>query len=181
MKCGIMSAPIVQSLVGEKIVSRFASKTSVSVEKSKAEIEKLLVRYGANQFASATDLIECKSIIRFRAHDRQIQFELPLPNRNDSKFRLTPSTGKTRSDKDIERLWEQACRQSWRALALVVKAKLEAVESGITEFEDEFLAHIVMPNGKTLNRWIRPKIAVAYESGEMPKSVPLLTDGGTDK
>lgn len=70
--------------------------------------------------------------------------------------------------------WEQACRQKWRALALVVKAKLEAVESGISEFEEEFLAHIVLPDGQTVGRWMQPQIADAYGSGKMPPMLPAL-------
>ena len=35
--------------------------------------------------------------------------------------------------------WEQACRQRWRALALVIKAKLEAIDAEISTFEEEFL------------------------------------------
>jgi len=64
------------------------------------------------------------------------------------------------------------CRQKWRALALVIKAKLEAVESGISVFEDEFMAAIVMPNGRTVSEEIRPRIAAAYESGNMPALLP---------
>jgi len=70
---------------------------------------------------------------------------------------------------------EQACRQKWRALSLVVKAKLEAVESGITTFEDEFLAHIVLPNGQTVGEQALPRVREAYATGG---NVPLLTFGG---
>jgi hypothetical protein len=42
--------------------------------------------------------------------------------------------------------WKQAYHQRWRALALAIKA----VESGIATFEEEFLAHIALPNGSTV-------------------------------
>jgi len=61
---------------------------------------------------------------------------------------------------------------------LVIKAKLEAVESGISVFEDEFMANIVMPDGRTVSEHVRPRIATAYESGEMP---PLLPDYSADR
>lgn len=57
---------------------------------------------------------------------------------------------KRRSDADIAKHWQQACRQRWRALALCIKAKLEAVECGIVSFEQEFLAHFQMPDGRTI-------------------------------
>jgi hypothetical protein len=55
---------------------------------------------------------------------------------------------------------------------LVIKAKLEAVASGITTFEDEFLAHIVMPDGQTVATHIKPRIAQAYETGSMQALLP---------
>jgi hypothetical protein len=65
-----------------------------------------------------------------------------------------------------------ACRARWRALALVIKAKLEAVESGITTFEEEFLAHIVLPDGTTLGQWAAPRLAHVYDTGAMPPMLP---------
>ena len=72
--------------------------------------------------------------------------------------------------------WEQAGRQRWRALALVIKAKLEAVESGITEFDDEFMAHIMLPSGETFGSWAKPQIAAAYDTGDMPPLLPAPGD-----
>jgi hypothetical protein len=68
--------------------------------------------------------------------------------------------------------YDQECRQRWRALLLVIKAKLEAVESGIACFEEEFLAHIVLPNGQQVGQWLRPQLAFAYERGNMPPMLP---------
>lgn len=55
------------------------------------------------------------------------------------------------------------------------KISVEAVESGITTFEDEFMAHIVMPDGQTVASHVKPAIASAYESGTM---TPLLPPPG---
>jgi hypothetical protein len=55
---------------------------------------------------------------------------------------------------------------------LAIKAKLEAVEQGITEFESEFMAHIVMPDGKTVGHHVLPQISAAYSTGKMPKLLP---------
>lgn len=143
---------------------RYAQQTSVSVEKSKAEIEGLLMKYGASKFASGWDL--AGATIAFQLSGRYIRFTLPLADKNSKEFRRSPHRNDDRSPDKILQLWEQACRQKWRALALVIKAKLEAVESGITTFEDEFMANIVMPSGKTVSEMVRPEIAQAYESGK---------------
>lgn len=148
---------------------RYARTTLVSSERSKAEIERLLTRYGASTFASGWQ--EDQAVIQFVMSERRIRFLLPLPSKSSSEF--THSKRGLRDEATRYRLWEQATRQRWRALALVVKAKLEAVESGITSFEDEFLAHIVMPNGKTVAEMTKPSIASAYETGR----VPLLLGG----
>jgi hypothetical protein len=46
------------------------------------------------------------------------------------------------------------------------------VESGIAEFEDEFLAYLVLPNGQTVGDFTRPQIAKAYENNQMPALMP---------
>lgn len=148
---------------------QFASNTSVPVARSRAEIEGLIVRYGATSTAFMSG--PGKAMILFEAKGRRVMFELPLPNVADKEFDRD-GRGSRRSPAKRVEVWEQACRQRWRALALVIKAKLEAVESGITTFEDEFLAHIVMPDGKTVATHIRPRIAAAYESGAMQPLLP---------
>ena len=91
---------------------------------------------------------------------------LPLPNPADKQFARTPARRKTRSADDAYKAWEQACRQRWRALALAIRAKLEAVASGISQFEDEFLAFIVDPSsGRTVSEILRPQIVAAYNGG----------------
>ena len=55
--------------------------------------------------------------------------------------------------------YDQACRQRWRALLLVIKAKLEAVTAGISTIETEFLANIVLPdNTICVGEWMLPQI-----------------------
>jgi hypothetical protein len=150
---------------------RYAENTSVSSERSKAEIERLLTRYKADQFMMGSK--DRQAVIGFRMNNKMIRFNLPLPSRTEERFKQT-ATGRIRrhqSEQDIEKQWEQACRQAWRALALVIKAKLEAVAAGITEFENEFLAHIVLPDGKTVAEHVRPGIETAYKTGKL---LPLL-------
>lgn len=153
-------------------MAKFAENTSVSVEKSRAEIETLIVRYGATSTAFMN--APGRALIMFEAKGRRIMFELPLPDREEKRFQRD-GRGSVRGPAQRLAAWEQACWQRWRALALVIKAKLEAVESGITSFEDEFLAHVVMPDGQTVATHIKPRIAAAYEQQAM---VPLLPPPG---
>ena len=148
----------------------YAENTGVSTEKSKMELERILRRYGAEEFAQGWD--SDKAVILFRMENRRIRFYLPMP---DQSSICKTKTGRTRNNPAaIEQAREQATRQRWRALALAIKAKLEAVASGITTFEEEFMAHVVMPNGQNLGAWVVPQIAEAYEKKKMP---PLLGAG----
>lgn len=151
-------------------MARYAVNTDVSVEKSKGEIERIVSRYGADEFFSGWE--KGRAMIGFRASERYVRFILPIPPRSDFE---TTETGRTRrSANAIDQAWEQASRQAWRALALCIKADLEAVEAGIKTFDEAFLAHIVMPNGMTIGHAMVPQIAKAYETGKMPKLLPVL-------
>lgn len=156
-------------------MGRYATDTSVSSEQTRMEIERTLRRYGASRFAYAT--MDDRAMIGFEMAGRQIRFLLPLPDQNDRQFTHTPERGARRTPENAAREWEQACRQRWRALALVIKAKLEAVECGISVFEDEFMANIVLPGGGTVGDFMRPQIAQAYLTGRMPPMLPMLEGG----
>jgi hypothetical protein len=154
-------------------MTRYATNTDVSSERSRAEIERTLQRYGADRFGYTTSRTE--AVLGFTCTGWTVRFVLPMPDPAARKFTHTEAKGLKRSPAQAHEAWEQACRQKWRALNLVVKAKLEAVESGITTFEDEFLAHIVLPNGQTVGQQALPKVREAYATGG---NVPLLTFGG---
>jgi hypothetical protein len=147
----------------------FAEGTEVSVEKSRMEIERLIVRYGATSTAFMN--APGHSMILFEAKSRRIRFDLPLPAPLDKQFALN-GRGSARTPAQRASACEQRHRELWRALALVIKAKLESVDSGITSFEDEFLAQIVMPDGKTVASHVQPGIAAAYQSGQMVSLLP---------
>jgi hypothetical protein len=154
----------------------YAADTSVSVEKSEAEIRSILRRYGAEGFAMGE--ANGQAQVMFQVADRRIVMRLTLPRRDDERFthaRVNGSDTRYRrsSDQAILKAWEQACRQKWRALALCIKAKLESVESGIETFDQAFLAHVMLPSGETVGEHMaRPEnLQAALNGRKMP---PLL-------
>lgn len=156
-------------------MSRFAQATAVSVEKSEAEIKTLLRRYGADGYVSGWDHNRAQVI--FRRRGLGVRFVLTLPDPKDRRFTHTASRGTPRSEADALAAWEQECRRAWRSLALVIKAKLEAVETGISTFESEFMAHIVLENGQTMGERFIPQIESMAKTGR-PVQL-LLTAGGS--
>lgn len=142
-------------------MARFAEHTRVPTSQSRVEIERVLTRYGAKQFVAGWDSTQRMALVGFavtvNGTSRQVRMRLPLPD--PKKFRSQQHA-------------EQAERSAWRALLLVIKAKLEAVDSGISTIEREFLADIILPNGQTVGEWTGPQIDVAYQTGAMPPLLP---------
>ena len=151
-------------------MARYAENTSVSSEASRGEIERTLQRYGATGFAYGWEADI--AMIGFKMRGRQIKFVLTMPDRSSREFTHTAARNWPREPAAAQAEWEKACRQRWRALALVVKAKLEAVEAGITTFEDEFLAATLLPNGSTVGQWAHEQIEQAYQKNQMPALLP---------
>lgn len=131
----------------------YAKGTAVSVAKSKAEIERILARYKADQFGIMVDNATQRAAIQFRIQKWIVRFELQLPSSREE---------------------DRAVMQRWRALVLTVKAKLESIESKIESFEEAFMPHVVLPDGQTLGRHMLPKLKQIRESGRMPQT--LLPD-----
>lgn len=126
---------------------RFAEDTKVPISQSLSEIERTIARYDGEQFLYAVG--EDRLIVGFSKEGRQVRFQVEQGADAQNNRRLA------------------------RALLLVLKAKLEAVASGVSIFEDEFLANIVLPDGKLVAHHARGALAAAYERREMP---PLLPD-----
>lgn len=158
----------------------YAANTTVTTEASRAEIERTLRRYGAQSFAYGWD--QKGAMIEFGHQGRRIRFVLPLPDRTSEEFThytrgTTYKTKHRRTPEAAEKQWEQACRQRWRALSLCIKAKLEAVDAGISEFEDEFMANIVLPDNSTVGAFLRPQLAELYANSSGFGSMPALLPG----
>lgn len=132
-------------------MARYAEGTRVPVSQSRAEIERILERFGASHFLYSAQA--GKVTIAFRSHDRNVRFDLPLPTQARSQEAL-----------------DRATREKWRALVLAIKAKLSSVESQIETFEEAFYAHVVMGDGQTIYEATRERLAAIYGG----QNVPLL-------
>lgn len=143
-------------------MTRYASKSRVLPTKSRDEIEKLVVAYGATGYLSGWDDETNRAFVQFRMEARVIKLTTRLPQLADPGLTTVAK-------------FEQARRSHWRAMVLLVKAKLEAVASGIVTFEEEFFPHVVMPDGGTVYERAAANVAIAYETG---KPVALLPDHG---
>lgn len=148
----------------------YAEKTSVSFERSIAEIMELIQKAGADQVGQMQS--PNGFAVQFTLADRMVRFRVPfdtiddMPERDGRNARL--------SNTRRQSMVAQSRRQRGRALLLTVKAKLESVESGIETFEQAFLAHVVMADGQTIYERIGEGIALEYKRGT--PSMALLAD-----
>ncbi len=124
----------------------YAVKTTVNALKTRQEIEALIMKRKAKNFASFTE--ERGAMIAFELSDRRIVFRLPLPNPKN----------------------EQDIRSRWRGLLLTLKAKFESIDRGVETFDDAFLSHVMLHDGKTVGEHTKlslPKLIAGED-------VPLL-------
>lgn len=146
---------------------RYAEKTSVPVDKTRSEVQNLLERHGADQFIFGTT-----------GGQILVAFEMPAVDKQGDKVRRRlrflvpmPVQGRALSEQKVK----AETRRRWRALLLVLKAKLEAVASHIVSFDEEFLAHIVIEGNTTVGDRFTPTLTAAIaQGGNMP---PLLGAG----
>lgn len=139
---------------------RYAERTSVPVDRTRSEIEHLLERHGANGFVFGS--MPGQALIAFEMRERRLRFLVPLP---------TPH----KNGRD-ELVVKAETRRRYRALLLVLKAKLEAVASSIVTFDEEFLAHIIVEGNTTVgDRIVHGLTETIASGGKLP---PLLLGAG---
>lgn len=146
---------------------RYATQTEVPVGKTRGEIEDLLVKYGASKFMYATDSSE--AVVGFSIGGRVVKITLPLPSPDEPCFTQTEHRyPRPKTASAARAAYEQAVRTRWRALHLVLKAKLEAVEIGISTIEREFLADTVIGR-ETVYEALRPQLEAIYRGEQRPE------------
>jgi hypothetical protein len=148
------------------------STTTVAVERSQAEIRKLLIRHGAQRLAfgeERDDTGQRWAAVTFQAGLHAVRMRVPLKLVDErtvvAKFQRTRT--KTR-DEIRDELYEQEERRIWRVLAWNLKARLVAVEEELETFEEAFLAHLLDPRS---GRTIYEQLA---EEGRVELPAPLL-------
>lgn len=168
----------------------FAANTDVPVSRTRGEIEEVIMRNGGDRFGSFVD--RTSAAILFEIAGRRIRIVIPLPDMDSPDFEPRYKGGGRYGPADEQRRvkWEQACRTRWRALLLVLKAKLEAVAVGIASLEDELLAYTILPpdennETRTVGEAFAEPIREAYATGTFPALVPGLPNrvalaGGRD-
>ena len=133
---------------------RFAEGTSVPVDRSRSEIERLVRVHGATTFLSAWQ--KDRFVVIFEMRGKRVRLDVPAPDHK--RFNT--------QDK-----WDREERRRWRVLLLLLKSKLEMVASGDADFDAEFLAYLTLPNGTTVGARVLQDLEATLSGKPMP---PLL-------
>jgi hypothetical protein len=148
----------------------YASGTSVSVERSRMEIDSLLGKHGATSRGVATT--EGMAQVAFVIGGLHYRLDVPLP-----AFKMTKQPpgwwgwNESRREEYKAKHTAQATRERWRAILLLLKAKLEAVRMGVSRVEKEFLSDLVLDGGGTVYQAMGERIAKALANGQ-PLALP---------
>ena len=142
----------------------YAEDTTVPVEKSMLEIVALAKKCGAVRIGQIEE--PDGFAIQFFLQERLLRFRVRFPSFEDMPDR--DGRGEV-SIASRNAKAQQARRQRARALLLVIKAKLESVESKVETFDEAFMANVVMPDGATVGEMALPRIAQAYADGKQPQ------------
>ena len=133
------------------MTTNYVRGASASCAASRGDIESLLAGAGAGQIRFVSEA--GRTAISFTAGRRRFRIVLELP------------TGTGQGAEDLRH--ERETRRRWHALALLFRAKVNAVESGVTSFEEEFLAYMLTPAGQSVYQKTRAMIAQSYRGREL--------------
>ena len=119
----------------------YAEGTTVTVEESQEGLRGLLTRHRATGIQIGRNT-KGDDVVRFSMRGKEV------------RMKFTPEPG-------------QKHRSQWRAFLLLMKAKLECAESGLSSFESEFMLHFGLPNGTTVLKTMGERVNRTITSGDM--------------
>ena len=124
-------------------MTKYAEGTVVTERESRQQIVTLLDRSACTAIVVGLNASD-NAVVKFSHAGRNVRMLMALPSQSLGDSRLR----------------ERARR--WRVLLLLLKAKLEAVRSGVSTFDAEFLSYVVMPSGESVGQIMAPKVLEAY-------------------
>jgi hypothetical protein len=140
-------------------MARYAEGTEVSVSSSQQEIGRTLTRYQVETYSFGQR--PGFAMVEFEISDLPIRVFVPLPEKRSGSYKAGNGRQVTFASK-----WEQEVKEAWRALALLIKANLEAVARGIISADKAFMAFLVLPdNGETMGERVLPAYRDALVNG----------------
>jgi hypothetical protein len=152
---------------------KFAEGTTVQAGSTKGQIEDLLTSHGCDRYGTMADFATAWILFQHEGIGYKISIQLPDPDDKAFTEYVSRGTRYARADTAARDLYVKELNRRWRALYMVMKAKLVAVDEGITTFVDEFLSHAVLPGGDSFGEHYAPELRKAALDGRMPGVLEL--------
>lgn len=146
------------------MTSKYAEGTTVSVGRSRDELERTLERFGANGQSWMRDDEKGITTMAFRRRGKTYMFTIAVPPLAD--FVKTPSKRYSRSQEDAKVHQDAELRRRFRSLANYIKALLDATDTGIIKAEEALLPYLVLPGGKTFYEEVVAGRQISLPPGE---------------
>lgn len=146
--------------------------TTVAVEKSQADIRRLLKAHGCESFEFGEASIDGQTwaAVGFRNGQRLVRIKVPhkVPDPHELRKRAQRARTQERRIAIVSEAEEQEAKRIWRVIAWNLKARMEAVQEGVETFEEAFLAHLLDERtGETVYQTLS-------RSGKVDLGAPLL-------
>ena len=137
------------------------SQTTVRVENSQAELTRELAKYGVFmvQHTQTNNVFSCAFQVELEEMKKPTTVRIDVPYRREE-------------DKEDNFGWKKQ-RIKYRVLFFYVKGLLNAWDGGLKAFMNIFMAHIVLPGGRTISQDLLPKYQMAIDEGKIDE-VKLL-------
>lgn len=123
--------------------------TTVTVEKSQADVRKLFRSFGIQDMQFQELGSQGTAAVRFKYDGREVSFQLSPRALLDDLKRAHPKT-------HVDVLAEKSERIMWRQLYNYLKAALWAIRYRVRSLDEIFLSAICLPNGQTIGVQMEP-------------------------
>lgn len=131
---------------------RYAEGTKVPVESSRGEITGILAKHGVQRIAQMVEPDGDQIVFELAGGSYRLTMKRPtgdeLRQRDGHLFSYPHNI-------DWESRAEAEWRRRWRANVLLLKAKLEFIESGDSTIEREFMPYLIVQGNKTLEEMVQ--------------------------
>lgn len=145
----------------------YAAGTTVAASQTQGEIMGLLGSRGVTKIATFVE--PQKFSLAFEHGGVPYRVTLPLPDPDAARFTKYKqgSVWFDRTENAARELYEKELNRRWRAFGMVIKAKIVAVEEGISTMEAEFIGNLVLKGGRTVAETYSEDLPALAASGQV--------------
>ena len=126
-------------------------ETAESGDRALAEVQKILAKFGCQQFGTMTDAEHGKTIVQFRWRNRQISLEASWRGYAAAWQKAHPLRGY--ADPGRRAAYDRRALELGKVAVCSVlrdwiKGQVTAIECGVMSFDAVFMPHMLLPTGE---------------------------------